>query len=60
MNELYIRDSFLYFKTKKKCIADAWRDFYKLCEKAGIEIGEPNCIKLVLRDDDGEDIETNY
>jgi hypothetical protein len=50
----------MYFKTEKKCIADAWRDFYKACKKNGIEIGEPNNIKLVLRDEEYNDIETNY
>lgn len=49
MNELYVDECWLYFKTK-----EAVKKLYEACDAAGIELTIENS---ALRNEDGEDIE---
>ena len=50
MNELYISDSMIYFKTKANTCDEAMDDFLKKCVDAGIEI---TIEKAYLRNEGG-------
>lgn len=50
MNELYVDECWLYFKTKEEAI----KKLYEACDAAGIELTIENS---ALRNEDGEDIE---
>lgn len=54
MNELYISNSMIYFKTKSDTCEKAIDEFLKKCEDVGIDITiEDSC----LRDENGIDID---
>lgn len=55
MNELYIRDMCIYFKTNATTYEEAENEFEEACDRAGIEICG-GC-DGVLRDENGEDID---
>lgn len=50
MNELYISDSSIYFKTSENTYDEAMDEFLSKCASAGIDIYIENA---VLRDSDG-------
>lgn len=52
MNELYIGSMHCYLKTNAKTKDEAEREFEKVCEQAGIEIGAYDDTEL--RNEDGE------
>lgn len=54
MNELYISDSSIYFKTREKTYDKAMDEFLKACVNAEIDIIIENAC---LRDENGVDIE---
>ena len=54
MNELYISDSSIYFKTSENTYDEAMDEFLSKCAAAGIDIYIENA---VLRDSDGNDVE---
>lgn len=54
MNELYISDCWIYFKTDKNTYDEAMDEFISKCAFAGIDIYIENA---VLRDSDGNDVE---
>lgn len=54
MNELYISDSSIYFKTNANTYDKAMDEFLKACAKADIDIIIENAC---LRDSDGNDVE---
>lgn len=49
MNELYVGECWIYFKTKKDSYDEAMSEFLKACNDAGIEI---TIDKAELRDED--------
>ena len=54
MNELYISDCWIYFKTDKNTYDEAMDEFISKCASAGIDI----CIEnAALRDSNAHDIE---
>lgn len=53
MNELYISDSYIYFKTNENTYSKAMNEFFEKCEEAGIEISIDNA---KLRNEDGNEI----
>lgn len=61
MNELYVDECWLYFKTKEVSKEEAIKKLYEACDAAGIEIPfDPNMLTIensALRNEDGEDIE---
>lgn len=54
MNELYVPECYLYFKTKTDSVAVAVDKLIKLCAANGIEL---TVEKAYLRNEDGEDID---
>ena len=54
MNELYVSDCRIYFKTNAKTCEEATDEFLRKCADAGIEIVIE---RSELRDEDGEEIE---
>lgn len=54
MNELYVSDCWIYFKTNAKTYDEAVDDFLKKCSDIGIDI---NIESAELRDENGEEIE---
>lgn len=54
MNELYISDSSIYFRTSENTYDEAMDEFLIKCASAGIDIYIENA---VLRDSDGNDVE---
>ena len=54
MNELYVSDCWIYFKTEAKTYDEAMDEFLKKCADAGIDINIENA---ELRDENGEEIE---
>lgn len=54
MNELYVPEGYLYFKTKTDNVAVAVDKLIKLCAANGIEL---TIEKAYLRNEDGEDID---
>ena len=54
MNELYVSDCWIYFKTEAKTHDEAMNEFLKKCADAGIDI---NISNAELRDENGEEIE---
>lgn len=54
MNELYISDSSIYFKTSENTYDEAMDEFLSKCASAGIDIYIGNA---ALRDSDGNDVE---
>lgn len=54
MNELYISDSSIYFKTNENTYDEAMDEFLSKCASAGIDIYIGNA---ALRDSDGNDVE---
>ena len=54
MNELYISDCWIYFKTSENTYDKAMDEFLSKCVSAGIDINIENA---VLRDSDGNDVE---
>lgn len=55
MNELYIRDMYIYFQTNATTYEEAKDEFEKACGRAGIQIG--GGYDGVLRNENGEDID---
>ena len=60
MNELAVRGCYLYFKTKKEKVEDALDELFSVCEKCGIEVLDIGNVEAVLRDEEYNDIESNY
>lgn len=54
MNELYVNECWLYFKTKECTKEQAIQKLYDVCNSVGIELTVENS---VLRNENGEDIE---
>lgn len=54
MNELYISDCLIYFKTKEKAYDKAMDEFLKRCVDEGIDI---NIERACLRDENGDAID---
>lgn len=54
MNELYVPECYLYFKTQTDNVAVAVDKLIKLCAANGIEL---TVEKAYLRNEDGEDID---
>ena len=54
MNELYVDECWLYFKTKEVSKEEAIKKLYEACDAAGIELTIENS---ALRNEDGEDIQ---
>lgn len=54
MNELYVSEGYLYFKTKTDNAALAVDKLIELCSANGIEL---TVEKAYLRNEDGEDID---
>lgn len=54
MNELYVKDCWIYFKTDKNTYDEAMDEFLKKCVEADIDI---SIVNAKLRDKDGNDIE---
>lgn len=54
MNELYISDSSIYFKTREKTYDKAMDEFLKVCVNAEIDIIIENAC---LRDEDGCEVD---
>lgn len=54
MNELYVPEGYLYFKTQTDNVAVAVDKLIKLCAANGIEL---TVEKAYLRNEDGEDID---
>lgn len=54
MNELYVRYSYIYFKTKETDVKTAMDRLIREAEKAGIEL---IIEEAVLRDENDDDIE---
>lgn len=54
MNELYVSDCRIYFKTNAKTCEEATDEFLKRCVDAGIEI---TIESAELRDENGDEIE---
>lgn len=54
MNELYIYDSQIYFKTNGNNYDEAMDEFLKKCADIGIDI---NILSAELRDENGEEID---
>lgn len=54
MNELYISDSMIYFKTKADTCEKAIDQFLKKCKDAGIDITIENAC---LRDENGDNVD---
>ena len=54
MNELYVPEGYLYFKTQTDNVAVAVDKLIKLCVANGIEL---TVEKAYLRNEDGEDID---
>ena len=54
MNDLYVDECRLYFKTKEVSKEEAIEKLYESCDAVGIELAIENS---VLRNEDGEDIE---
>lgn len=54
MNELYVDECWLYFKTKEVSKEEAIKKLYEACDAAGIELTIENS---ALRNENGEDIE---
>lgn len=54
MNELYISDCWIYFKTDKNTYDEAMDEFLKACANADIDITIENAC---LRDENGVDVE---
>lgn len=55
MNELYIKDVYMYYKTNATTYEEAIDEFEELCNKIGLEV-RGGC-DGVLRDENGEDID---
>lgn len=54
MNELYLNDCYIYFKTKETSAKEAMEKLEKICWQNGIEL----CVyHAFLRNEDGEDID---
>lgn len=54
MNELYISDCYIYFRTNESTYDKAMGEFLKACENADIDINIENAC---LRDENGVDVE---
>lgn len=54
MNELYINDSIIYFKTNAKNYNKAMDEFIEACVKADIDITIENAC---LRDENGDEVD---
>ena len=54
MNELYINDSIIYFKTNAKNYDKAMDEFIEACDKADIDITIENAC---LRDENGDEVD---
>ncbi len=54
MNELYISDSSIYFKTSAESYDKAMAEFLKVCAEADIDIAIENAC---LRDENGNEVE---
>lgn len=54
MNELYINDCWIYFKTNEDSATAALDKLFEICEDNGIELVVE---KYALRNENGEDIE---
>ena len=54
MNELYISDCLIYFKTDKNTYDEAMDEFLEKCIDAGIDI---NIEKACLRDENGCEVD---
>jgi len=54
MNELYVKDCWIYFATKASTYDEAMNEFLKKCVEADIDI---SIVNAKLRDKDGNDIE---
>lgn len=54
MNELYISDCWIYFKTDKNTYDEAMDEFLEKCMDTGIDI---NIEKACLRDENGDEVD---
>ena len=54
MNELYVRDSNIYFKTSAESYDKAMDEFLKVCTNVDIDITIDNAC---LRDENGNEVE---
>lgn len=54
MNELFVEDCFLYFKTYESDIEKATDELFEVCNRNGIEL---TILDRTLRDEEGNDIE---
>lgn len=54
MNELYISDCWIYFKTDKNTYDEAMDEFLEKCMDEGIDI---NIEKACLRDESGDEVD---
>ena len=55
MNELYVPNAHIYFKTDKGSAEDAYNLLQEICFQNGIELSFTG--QTILRDDDAEDID---
>lgn len=55
MNELYVPEGRIYFKTNKTNAKEALEDLVSLCDKVGIELCADH--GALLRNEDGDDID---